>query len=286
MKILLTGSSGFFCKELINYISLIKSFKLFCITRKKIKIKNIKYWSLDLSKEKIKKIPQKKKFDLVIHSSFVRMANKNDTKIIYKNFNITANLIKILKKNYFKKLINISSASLYPNKSGSFSEKNVANFSENNDHIYGFSKYFSEIIFNSYIDKKKLIHLRVGNIIGNDKDKSIISEMKRNLKSMNCIKIYGNGKRILNLIHIRSLIKYIFLISKKNANGVFNISDYSIDLKTIAQLIKNKYGSNESKFLFQRNQYLKNPRFNLVTSKFFGLIKKTKPKHKELSREI
>jgi nucleoside-diphosphate-sugar epimerase len=285
MKILLTGSSGFFSREFIKYISTIKSIKLFCITRKIIKIKNIRYWKLDLSKKKIKKFPQKKNFDLVIHSSFIRTKKKDDIKAVYRNFNITKNLIKILKKNNFKKFINISSASVYSNKHGRFSEKNDVYFSENSDNIYGLSKYFSETTFNSHINKKKIVHLRVGNIIGNDKDKSIISEMKRNIKNIKSIKIYGNGKRILNLIHIKSLIKYVLLIFKKNAYGVFNICDYSMNLKSIAKLIKNKYGANETKFLFKK-QYVKNPRFHLVTNKFFCLIRKHKPKCKELFYEI
>jgi nucleoside-diphosphate-sugar epimerase len=285
MKILLTGSSGFFSKEFIKYISPIKRIKLFCITRKIIKIKNIRYWKLDLSKKNIKNFPQKKKFDLIIHSSFIRTKKKNNIKNVYENFNITKNLIKVIKKNNFKKFINISSASLYPNKDGRFSEKNDVCFSENSDNIYGLSKYFSETTFNSYINKEKVIHLRVGNIIGNDRDKSIISEMKKNIKNMNSIEIYGNGKRVINLIHIKSLIKYILLIFEKNTFGVFNICDYSVSLNRIAQLIKNKYGTNESKLIFKK-KYVKNPRFNLVSNKFFSLIKKKKPICKELFYEI
>jgi nucleoside-diphosphate-sugar epimerase len=284
MKILLTGSSGFFAKEFIKYSLSNKKYKLFCITRKKIKIQNIKHWQIDLSKKKIRKFPQKNKFDLVIHSSFVRK-KKGESKIVYENFNITKNLIQILKKNYFKKIINISTASLYHNKDGKFSENDDIYFSENNDNIYGLSKYFSEMIFNSYLNKKKIIHLRVGNIIGNDKDKSIVSEMKRDLKKKNHIEIYGNGKRVLNLIHIKSLIQYIFLIFKKNTYGVFNICDYSISLKKIAELIKNKYGSDKSRLLFKK-KYMKNPKFNLVTTKFFNLIKKKKIIDKELFYEI
>jgi nucleoside-diphosphate-sugar epimerase len=285
MKILLTGSSGFFSKEFIKYISPLKRLKLFCITRKIIKKKNIRYWKLDLSKKNINQFPQNKNFDLVIHSSFVRTKKNNDIEAVYRNFNITKNLIKILKKNSFKKFINISSASVYPNKDGRFSEKSIVYFSENSDCIYGLSKYFSEITFNTHLNEKKIIHLRVGNIIGNDKDNSIISDMKKKLKSINSIEIYGNGKRVLNLIHIKSLIKYVLLIFKKNEYGVFNICDYSMSLNRIAQLIKKKYGTNESKFLFKK-QYVKNPRFNLVTNKFFSLIKKHKPKYKELFYEI
>jgi nucleoside-diphosphate-sugar epimerase len=285
MKILLTGSSSFFSKEFIKYVGLNKKIKLFCITRKKLKMKNIKYWKLDLSKKKLSKFPQKKKFDLVVHSSFVRMKKKNDIKIIEDNFNITKNLIKILNKNYFKKFINLSSASLYPNKDGKFSEKSDVFFLENNDNMYGFSKYMAEKMLNLHLNKHKTIHFRVGNIIGNDQDKSIVSEIKKSLKSRNCIEIFGNGERVLNLIHITNLIKYIFLIFKQKTYGVFNLCDYSISIKKLAQIIKNKYGNKKSKILFKKLN-IKNSKFNLITNKFFNLIKSPKPTNKGLLYEI
>ena len=57
------------------------------------------------------------------------MSNKVKAKtIIIKNLNIINNLIKILKMISFKKIINISSISLYPNKDGKFNEESQINF--------------------------------------------------------------------------------------------------------------------------------------------------------------
>jgi len=285
MKILLSGYSGFFSKRFIKYISYNNKIDLFCISRKKKKIKKIKFWNLDLSKKNIRKIPQKKVFDLVIHSSFVRMKKNKNNDILQKNINITKNFISILKKNSFKKVINLSSASIYPNTNGKFSETSNVNFFQNNDRLYGFSKYLSEIMFDLCIKNKKIIHLRIGNIIGNDKDKSIISKMKTNLKQKNFIEIYGNGKRIINLIHIMNLIKYIFLIAKKKVSGVFNVSDYSTDINKIAKFIKIKYGNNYSKIKFI-NLHKKNPKFYLITKKFFNLLNIKKPNNRDLFNEI
>lgn len=284
MKILLSGASGFFSKEFIRQISQNNKINLCCISRKKRKINNVKLWNLDLSKNNLVRFPKKNYFDLVIHSSFIKMEN-NSNQILQKNINITKNFISILKENNFKKIINLSSASLYPNIDGKFSEKSEINFFHNSDSIYGFSKYLAENLFDTYIKEKKIIHLRVGNIIGNDNDKSIISEMKRNLKQRNFIEIYGDGKRIINLIHIKNLIKYILLISKKNLNGIFNVSDYSIDIKQIAKLIKIKYGKNNSKIRFKRLNK-KNPKFYLSTNKLFNFLNIQKPNNKELFNEI
>ena len=49
-------------------------------------------------------------------------------KIISKNLNITINLIKLLRINNFKKIINFSSSSLYPNIDGNFDEKKKNKF--------------------------------------------------------------------------------------------------------------------------------------------------------------
>ena len=285
MKILLSGSSGFFSKEFIKYISDKNKINLICVSRKKRKIDHVKLWNLDLSKNNLKKIPKKNHFDLVIHTSFIKMNNNKNKEILKKNINITKNFITLLKENNFKKVINLSSASLYPNIDGKFSEKSEINFFHNNDSVYGYSKYLAENLFDTYIDEKKIIHLRVGNIIGNDSDSSIISEMKKSLRQRNLIEIYGDGKRVINLVHIKSLIKYILLFSKKKSSGVFNVSDYSIDLKQIANLIKIKYGKSNSKIKFKR-LLKKNPKFYLKTNKFFNFFNIQKPNNKELFNEI
>jgi nucleoside-diphosphate-sugar epimerase len=285
MKILLTGSSGFFANEFIKYISSKSKIKLFCISRKKKNINNIVFWNLDLSKKKIKNIPKNFFFDLIIHSAFVRMGKNKNSEILKKNINITNNLILILKKNSFKKIINFSSSSVYPNIDGKFSEKNEINFFQNTDSIYGLSKYLAENIFNCCLKKSKLIHLRIANIIGNDHDKSIISEMKNSLKNKNLIDIYGNGNRVINLIHVKSLIRYIFLIKNINANGILNVSDYSFNLRQIAILIKKKYGNKYSKILFKKIN-IPNPKFYMNTNKFFNLLNIKKLKKKDLFNEI
>lgn len=93
--------------------------------------------------------------------------------------------------------------------------------------------------------------------------------MKRDLNQKNLIETHGNDKRIINLIHIKSLIRYMLLIAKKNSNGIYNVSDYSINIKEIAKLIKIKYGTKNSKIKF-KNLHKKNPKFYLSTNKLFS----------------
>ena len=89
MKILLSGSSGFFSREFIKYISGNNKINLICVSRKKRKIDHVKLWNLDLSKSNLKKIPKKNHFDLVIHTSFIKM------KIRKKQNQISDGVIKL-----------------------------------------------------------------------------------------------------------------------------------------------------------------------------------------------
>jgi len=288
VKILITGSSGLFAREFLKNISAKKNFKIFCITRKKKKNKkNIFFYKIDLSKKMTKKLYFEKKIDYIIHNSFIKMNNhflKKD--IIKKNLLITENLIKIINQIQFKKIINFSSSSLYPNKKGIYSEKSQVNFLKNNDFPYAYSKHKSEQLLNKKIDQNKIIHLRIANIIFKDKNNSILSKIKQKIIKKNEISIYGQGKRILNLIHFNKLIFYIYrIIRKNNLKGVYNISDYSINLKKLTLLIKNKYGNSKTKIIFHLKK--NNDQKNIINArKFFTKLNIKKPKIRNLINEI
>lgn len=286
MIILLTGAGGFCGEKMREFFSLNSKNKLICITRKKLKNKKIKLITMDLSKKIKRKILHIKKVDYVIHTAFTKMSkNLSHSQILKNNVQITKNLILLLKNVEFKKLINLSSSSVYPNISGKFSEKSKLNFYNNSDFSYALSKLITETYLNLSFEKKKILHLRIGQIMGNDKDKSIISNFKNSIKKKNIIEIYGNGMRTINLIHIDKLIYYIGLIAKKKICGIYNISDYSINLRDIAKLIVHKYGNNKTKIKYKRI-LPGNPKFILDTKKFFNDIKLLKPKIKNLEYEI
>ena len=286
MIILLTGAGGFCGEKMREFFSLKNKNKLFCITRKKLKNKKIKFIKIDLSKKLKGKILHIKRVDYVIHTAFTKMKkNLSHSRILKNNIQITKNLILILKNVKFKKLINLSSSSVYPNISGKFSENSKLNFYANTDFSYALSKFVTEIYFNLSFEKKKILHLRIGQIMGNDRDKSIISNFKNSIKKKNIIEIYGNGMRTINLIHIDKLIYYISLIVKKNICGTYNICDYSINLKDVAKFIANKYGDNKTKIKYKKI-FPDNPKFILDTKKFFNDINLLKPKIKNLKYEI
>lgn len=281
---LISGSQGFLARNLIRNYKI--NNKLLVISRKK-KYKNlIKLINLDLSKNKISKSVKINKVDYVIHVASVKMNSKiNPLVLTRKNFNIISNLIKLLKKVKFKKIINISSTSLYYDSNGNFNENSSVNFLNNSDYPYAFSKYFAEKKLNDTFKKKKILHLRVAQIFGNNNDNSIVSNFKKELRSKNVINIYGNGKRVINLIHINKLIRYIDISIKKKLFGVYNIADYSLTLDKIAKIVKFKYGNESTKICFLK-KIKHNPKFFVNSNKFFNKIKITKPKYREILNEI
>lgn len=285
MNYLITGYTGFVAKNLIKNLRIKNNLTI--ISRKKIFEKGLKIIDLDLSKKQLsKKLIIKKKIDCVIHVASIKMNNKiKPEKIISKNLNITINLIKLLRINNFKKIINFSSSSLYPNIDGNFHEKKKINFINNTDYPYALSKYLTERMLDLNFQKRKILHMRIVQIIGNNNDKTIISNIKRDISNKNIIEIFGNGKRILNLIHIKKLIRYVKFATKSELHGIYNIGDYSLSLNKIAKIIKKKYGS-ESTNIILRNKLKINQKLFVSFKKFYSKMNLEKSKLKELVNEI
>ena len=126
--------------------------------------------------------------------------------------------------------------------------------------------------------------MRIVQIIGNNNDKTIISNIKRDVSNKNIIEIFGNGKRILNLIHIKKLIRYV-KFATKSCYGIYNIGDYSFSLNKIAKVMKKKYGSQSTKIIF-RNKLKINQKFFVSFKKFYLKMNLKKPTLKELINEI
>ena len=74
MIILLTGAGGFCGEKMREFFSLKNKNKLFCITRKKLKNKKIKFIKIDLSKKLKGRILHIKRVDYVIHTAFTKMS--------------------------------------------------------------------------------------------------------------------------------------------------------------------------------------------------------------------
>ena len=182
-------------------------------------------------------------------------------------------------------MINLSSASLYPNISGKFQENSKINFIKNNDFDYALAKYYTEKLIDNNFPKKKILHLRIGHIFGENKDTSIISDMKKSLIQKNFVEIFGDGTRKISIIHISKLVKYINFCIKKKLSGIYNISDYTISTNQLANFLKKKYGNEYTKIKYKKTM-IKSSKFNLLAEKFFKKVNVKKPRLNEILNEI
>jgi nucleoside-diphosphate-sugar epimerase len=279
MKILITSYGNSISKNISD--SLIKSNKIrkiFCFNRKLSRsFKNVKLIKLNILNKKQLEFFLKKNnfFDIIIHTAFVTANNNNldSYRAFQKNLKITENLIFFLKKIKFKKLINFSSISVYPRLNGRFKENSKIDPSVNIDALYGLAKFNSEMLFNYYFNVKKIINLRIANVVNiKNIQKGIFHKFCCDLKKNNKIIIYGNGKKLFNFIYENELVKIInFLISKK-IYGTFNVNKYTLTYNNLAKKIISLFGNNKS-VIIKRNIINNNSLFRIDNKNFLKLYK-------------
>lgn len=207
MTILITGSSSYIGKNLINILEQ-KKIKFVGIDLKVPKKKN--YFSINiLDYNKLNKL--KNKFSLIIHLAAVsneKDANKNPSKCFNVNFLGTANILNYAKKKKIPKIIFSSTEWVYEN--SIYKENNVHQkldfYSIKN--FYASSKYLAEQIIVNQNDIKYCI-LRFGIIYGRRLDKpSAVEAIVKRLKTNNKIEI-GSKKTMRRFIHIDDIVNSI-----------------------------------------------------------------------------
>lgn len=260
MKVLIVGHTGFIGNKLSQHLFKEK-YTLYGLSTKTSQknyfCSQIKIDLLKLSNSNIKILSNKmefKKLDLVINCASILANNRNlnSMDLLYKNLKVTENLIKLIKIFNAKKLINLSSIAVYPDKQGKFSEQSNVYVGNNREGLYGLSKFCSENIFDFYLSKNfKILHLRVSQVYGKNMNKDqVYSKMKKELSEKNYISVLGLGKRISNFIDINKLCEIINnFVKKPNLTGIFNVGDKNISYKDLAKLIIKKYGNHKSRFI-------------------------------------
>ena len=282
MNILITGSNGFIGKALKEDLS--GKFNVYGIRKKKFsqdKESNEIYADLSKSKDTERAFHElhKKglnKADIIIHTaSKVASSDSNqDSKILESNNLISLNLIKLAKSLSPIIFINLSSMSVYPYKDGVFSEESICAPYENEDFLYGLSKLNSEMIFSFFLRKQncQLINLRVAQVYGEGMRKDrIIPVMLKELADKNEIKVFGNGERTTNFIHISDLIKVINFFLQSSYHGNINVGKENVSLLEIANKLIKMKGNKQSKIILIEEG--KKEKFILDTSKLNELIK-------------
>lgn len=237
MKILITGSSGFIGCRIFNFLK-DKKFNITEISRsKKSNNTNLK---IDLTKyQKINK-----KFDILIHCAANTPPKYNNYEI-KKNYLINYNVFRIAEETGIKKIIYLSSMSIY--------EKNKKKIYENSQKtskdIYGKTKLYGEEIFLK--NKKKfnqIFILRLPSVIGKGCHSTFLSRVAQAfLMNEQNINIYNKNSYFNNCIYINDLCKKILILLKNSKLKLLikNLkSKNPILISTIVEIFRRKFGYN------------------------------------------
>lgn len=255
-KILITGSSGFIGKNLVEDLSKFNCniFAIYNNSKASFKKKNVKFLKYDLSKILPSKIISSK-IDILIHLAGPRADRKsmdNDNAIL-KSLLIDKNIIDFAIKKKISTFFFASSAGVYNITKTTFEEKKLP-ISLNSDGVYGLNKLISEKMIYNTFNKTKIIICRFFSIYGRQSN-TIINHWKKKIQKNENVSIWGDGNTQRSWLHIDDVINGIkkMLIIKHN-KIFFNLgSSEKLSLTKTFHLIKNKYPKSKSKIVFNKS---------------------------------
>lgn len=226
-KVLVTGAYGFLGKYILEEL-LINGYKVVAFGRKKEELDKLKKDNLEIfigdfiNKEDI--INASKNVDYIVHAGALSTVWGKREDFINTNVESTKNIIEACKKNNIKKLIYISSPSIYTSNKDKFDilEKDFDNSNKLNYYIE------SKILAEEEIKKSKKLNyiiLRPRGLFGVG-DTSIIPRL---IKANNKIGIplFNNGKNIVDMTCVENVALAIRLAiqSEKAKNNIYNITN-------------------------------------------------------------
>ena len=248
-KILIIGKNGYIANNLTKYLS-----------RKKIKFFTYSYRKNSLTKifSKIDTI----KPEIIIPlfgSGTTYQATKDIKKSNKENYLDYKKLISFLiKKDFIKKIILPSSASVYADNK----KKIMENSKKKPKNIYGKQKLKMEQYVEKISSKKKIdkifIILRIFSVFGPEMYKQLIFDAYKKFSEYKEPYFFGDGEQVRDYIHINDLNHlYYFLIKKKNLPSLsfFNIgTGKGIKINLVIKLISNYFF--KKNILNNNNKYL------------------------------
>jgi UDP-glucuronate decarboxylase len=257
-KLLITGSTGFIGKSLIN-LFLTKKYKIFALTRKNIKNKNINYIKSDLfDHTKIKKIIKKIKPNYLIHLAWEANPKKfhqsgTNFKWLHSSLNLYYNFCKYgghralligscAEYNFNKKILKEDFIKKTDHTRYSLCKETFL------DHAYKISKKFNT----------QLIWARLFWIYGiNQKRGRLIPDLIYSAKKSKKI-IVKNPSSIVNLLNVKDVCIALYKIFESNITGIVNIADKkNIKVIDIVNKCKNIFKNYKLNYKINKIQYSK-----------------------------
>jgi nucleoside-diphosphate-sugar epimerase len=261
MNILLTGSTGFLGKHIIEFYENNKEVNLILIGRNELKLKDISYKKenfvkLDLTnKEDLTKVFESKKIDMVIHSA----AKSNDWgsyKDFYENnFIATKNIVDCAKEFNIKRMIHISTPSIYFNFKN---RKNITEYYINSELVNNYAKtkkMAEELLLNEFNNNNfKFIGIRPRGIYG-EYDETIFPKIIK-LANKGSMPLIKNGQSIIDITYVKNVVHSIDLAikAKKECEGNFyNITDGTP--KKVIDILNYVFKSIDKKVVYKKINY-------------------------------
>lgn len=179
------------------------------------------------------------KIDQIIHLAGVFFGDFKT--LIDINLLATQNLLEVALKNKVKKIIFSSTGAVYGEP---IRKESVEKDPLKPNTMYGLVKYYTEecIKYNADRFKFNYVILRFPNVYGENNNKGVIYDFKKNINDKAEITIYGDGKQARNFLHVkdacRSIVKSIFY----NKSNIFNISNpVKISINDVVKILSAKY---------------------------------------------
>jgi UDP-glucose 4-epimerase len=241
MKILITGSGTLIGNNVADYLLKKKEF-VFAFYNKN-KPQNLKkYNNCRLIKANLeKKIKFNNFFDVLIHCAS-KIPNNKINKINFKaNIKMTNNLLKLCKQFGCKRIIFLSTMSVY----GKITSKLVyENLKPKNVDLYGSSKKISENKILSFAENNFSIAtvFRLPGVVGKDSKYNFLSNTLKKIKNNQPITISNINSKFNNIVNINNLKEIIYQsIKKEKSSQIYNLSSIKpIKIKSIINLFYEK----------------------------------------------
>ncbi|RDC64072.1 NAD-dependent epimerase/dehydratase family protein [Adhaeribacter pallidiroseus] len=266
MKILLTGGAGYIgtelthellknpeVQEVIIYDNLSrKNFNLF-IGRNHLPDHRVRFIMGDiLDSYKLRKVINE--VDVVYHlAAKVLTTFSNDDPHLFEQVNHwgTAELSYALEQSPVKKVIYLSSASVYGDASVPMDE----NTEPQPRTYYGLSKHNGEKMIARLSDRLQTYIIRCGNVYGYSRSlrfDSVINKFMFDAHYTNRITVQGSGKQQRAFVHIQKVSQDLAnILTHELASGTYNLVDKNLSVNELADTMKEIYPDLEMLFILQ-----------------------------------
>tara|TARA_B110000027_G_scaffold15790_1_gene16104 strand:+ start:15450 stop:16307 length:858 start_codon:yes stop_codon:yes gene_type:complete len=253
LKLLVTGSGTLLGNNVV--LEACKSHDIFASYRKSfpknLKKKNISLIKLDLEKE----FKLDLKVDCLIHcASAIPSENLSDKRMMKTNYYGFKRLALQLIKKGCKKIIFISSISVYGDIKGNKIDLNTKIMPTD---IYGNSKlkveeFLKKLQRNNKID---FFILRLPALVGGKSDHDFISKTLKKIKKNEIVTYSNPNLKFNNFVHVKNLTSIILKLIKINESRILNIaSSRPIKLKNIIKSMFNFEKKNDNSKIQQSNK--------------------------------